>query len=117
MIYAPDCRSKSKGKWLFLQDNSSVHKSKKSMEIVEKIVGNKLVSDPAKSPDLNPMEDIWSYLDRKVKAAKVASIRSLKALLKREWDALPWTEIRKSVSSIRRRLELCIESGGKRLPY
>jgi transposase len=117
ITYSPDCRTKGKGKWLFLQDNSAVHKSKKSMEVVEEIVGERLISHPAKSPDLNPMEDIWSYLDRKVKAAKVTGIRSLKTVLKREWDALPWTEIRKSVSSMRHRLELCIESGGKRLPY
>lgn len=87
------------------------------MAAVKKLVGDRLISHPAKSPDLNPIEDMWSYLDRKVKEAKVTSTRSLKTVLTREWQALPWTEIRKSVNSMGRRLELCIESGGKRLPY
>ena len=54
------------------------------MAAVEKLVGDRLISHPAKSPDLNPIEDMWSYLDRKVKEAKVTSIRSLKTVLPRE---------------------------------
>ncbi len=65
-------------KWLFLQDNARYHKTTKSMEKVEEMVGDRYIEHPAKSPDLNPMEDMWSYLDRKVKEARCKTIKSLK---------------------------------------
>ena len=80
-------------------------------------MGDRLVEHPAMSPDLNPIEDMWSYLDRKVKEARVSNIRRLKTVLTQEWRALPWSEIRKSVDSMERRLKLCIESNGNRIPY
>jgi transposase len=52
--------------WHFLQDNATTHKSKKSMETVREMDGERLVSHPAKSPDLNAMEDMWSYLTGKL---------------------------------------------------
>ena len=104
-------------KWQFVQDNSRVHTAKNSMAVLKELVGDRIISHPAKSPDLNPIEDIWSYLDRKVKEAKVTSIRGLKKVLQREWKNLPWAEIRKSVDSMEQRTKLCRESGGDRLSY
>lgn len=104
--------------WKFLQDGHRAHTSKKSMTFLSDYVGDdRLVEHPAMSPDLNPIEDMWSYLDRKVKEARVTNIRRLKTVLTREWNALPWSEIRKSVDSMDRRLKLCIESKGNRIPY
>ena len=65
-----------------------------------------LVDD--RSPDLNIMEDLWSYLDRKAKAAKIKTLQGLKRKLTMEWQKLPWSYIRTSVQSMRTRLELNI---------
>jgi transposase len=117
LTYAADCPKRFVKKWFFLQDGAKPHTAKKTMTILSTLVGNRLVPHPAKSPDLNPIEDMWSYLDRKVKDAKITSIYQLKRFLKKEWRALPWSEIRKSVDSMDRRLHQCVESGGNRLPY
>jgi transposase len=103
--------------WQFLQDGHRAHTSKKSMAFLGEHMGDRLVEHPAMSPDLNPIEDIWSYLDRKVKEAKVTNIRRLKTVLTQEWRALPWSVIRKSVNSMDRRLQICIDSDGNRIPY
>ena len=87
------------------------------MTFLREHLGDRLVAHPAMSLDLNPIEDMWSYLDRKVKEARVTNISRLKAVLTKEWRALPWTEIRKSVNSMERRLQMCIESNGNRIPY
>lgn len=76
LTYASDTPKKLVKNWKFLQDNSTVHRSSKSME--EEIVGERLAEHPPLPPDLNPCKDLWSYLDRKVKAARVASIYHLK---------------------------------------
>ena len=81
LLYAPDTPKNLRKKWKFLQDNSSVHKSRKSMAVVEELVGDRLIVHPPLSPDLNVIEDMWSYLDRKVKEARVTSICQLKRVL------------------------------------
>jgi hypothetical protein len=63
------------------------------------------------------MEDLWSYLDRKVKAAKVTTIQGLKRKLTQEWNALDWHEIRLSVDSMPKRLHDCIKLEGARTQY
>ncbi len=117
ITYAPNTPKKLKGNWIFLQDNSAIHKSKKSMKVVEELVGDRLIAHPPVSPDMNAIENMWSYLDRKVKAAQVTNISHLKRVLNKEWKNLPWSEIRKSVDSMPRRLEQCLELGGKRTEY
>ena len=117
LTYSNKCPKHLVGNWQFLQDNSAVHKAKKSMKFLSELVGNRIIDHPAKSPDLNPMEDMWSYLDWKVKNAKITTIRALKIVLQREWNDLPCTKIRKSVDSMERRTKECRDSGGNRLPY
>jgi transposase len=117
LIYSSDAPKTLAGNWTFLQDNAPSHKAKKSMEVVQELAEDRFISHPAKSPDLNPIENIWAYLDRKVKAAEITSIQSLQRFLKKQWKTLPWRQIRNCVNSMPQRLELCIESGGNRLPY
>ena len=115
--YSPNCPSRLRKNWHFLQDNDPKHKAKKSMELLRKLMGTRIISHPSKSPDLNPMEDMWSYLDQKVKVAKCTTISSLKRVLTKEWNALSWSQIRKSTSSMDRRLDKVIEMRGARIPY
>ena len=60
---------------------------------------------------------MWSYFDRKVKAAKVMSIGHLKRVLNKEWKKLSWDYIRASVDSMPSRLQQLKECGGNRLDY
>jgi transposase len=117
ITYAPDCPKKIRGKWVYLQDNDPKHTATKTMEILEELVGSRLIDHPSLSPDLNAMEDYWSYLDRKVRAAKVTSIPALKRKLAQEWAFMSWAEIRKSVDSMSDRLAECIERQGARTHY
>lgn len=117
LTYSSKCPKKLPKNWIFLQDNDPKHKAKETMKLLEHLVENRLISHPPMSPDLNPMEDIWSYLDRKVKEAKCKTISSLKRVLTKEWNSMSWKEIRNSVDSMERRLAQCIEIGGQRLNY
>ena len=87
------------------------------METVREMVEERMIEHPAKSPDLNVIEDMWSYLDRKVRAERITDIKKLKRFLKKCWKELPWTVIRKSVDSMPRRLQSCIDIGGSRTEY
>ncbi len=87
------------------------------MEVIQELIGDRIISHPAKSPDLNPIENIWGILDRKVKAAEITNIQTLQRFLRKQWKTLSLRQVRNCVNSMPRRLKLCIESGGNRLSY
>ena len=105
------------GKWVFLQENDPKHKARSTMQFLEGAVGDRIIPHPAYSPDLNVMEDLWSYLDRKVKAARIRTIQGLKRKLTQEWEDMGWHEIRLSVESMPKRLQECIKLQGARTQY
>ena len=51
---------------VLIADNASFHKTKKTIEIVEKY-GHKLIFLPSYSPDLNPIEKFWAALKAKIR--------------------------------------------------
>jgi transposase len=117
LSYAPDCPPRLPGKWAFLQDNVSTHKTSSTMATLETLVSDRIIDHPPESPDLNIMEDLWAYLDHKVKAAKVKTIQGLKLKLTREWEDMDWKEIRASVGSLPARLTECRNAQGGRTHY
>ena len=117
LTLAPDCPPRLPDRYEFLQDNDPKHKAKRTMKLLEELVDDRIIEHPAQSPDLNIMEDIWSHLDRKVKAAKVKTIPGLKRRLTQEWESMPWSLIRRSVASMPTRLAECEELQGGRTQY
>ena len=47
----PHILQKIEGKMVFFKDNSAIHKSKKSMKVVEELVGNRLIEHRPVSPE------------------------------------------------------------------
>jgi hypothetical protein len=115
--FAPDCPEKAKREWHFLQDNDPKHKAKGSMKLIKKLTKLRMYQHPPKSPDFNIMEDVWSYLDRHVRASKVTTIRGLKKKLTQLWNDLSWTEFRPSIESMPTRLRQCLQRHGRRTDY
>ena len=67
----------------------------------------------AVSPDINPIEHIWVYLGRKVRAREnVNNLGVLENALIQEWNNIPNVVIRRYVRSMRGRLAACINSRG-----
>lgn len=102
---------------MFLQDNDPKHKAGKTTELLDQIAPDRILDHPPYSPDLNVMEDAWAYLDREIKKKRIGSIPQLKRQLNKAWSNLPWELIRRSVSSMGRRLQECIDRRGERTDY
>ena len=72
----------------------------------------------AVSPDINPIEHIWDYLGRKVRArGNVHNLTDLEHALIQEWNNIPNVVIRRYVRSIRSRLAACMNSRGGHTRY
>jgi len=117
ITFAPDCPAYVRQRWVFLQDNDPKHKAKKTMELLEEMMGNRMIEHPPSSPDLNPMEDAWSYLKRKIDSHRINKLVLLKRHLSKYWNKLSWEDIRKSIDSMPSRLKECKRLRGGRTQY
>ncbi len=59
---------------------------------------------PAQSPDLNPIENLWDELDRRVHERLISSIPELREHLQEEWAKLSLECIQKLISSMPKRM-------------
>jgi transposase len=67
---------------------------------------------PAKSPDLNPIEMVWSILDKKFMATPIYNKDTLRKRLDQEWKALGIELCRKLLDSMPDRLQKCLRAKG-----
>jgi hypothetical protein len=100
----------------FMQDGARCHVD----HHVTKYLQSKHVTTvrdwPARSPDLNPIEVMWSVIQRRVDASAPCDKEELKAFWRREWDAIPVEQVNSLVDSFQARLKACIAGKGRTLP-
>ena len=66
----------------------------------------------AKSPDLNPIEMLWSILDKKLISKPIFSIMELKKRLQQEWDAIDKELCLNLIDSMPIRVQKCLDARG-----
>ncbi len=61
--------------------------------------------EPAVSPDLNPIENLWDQLGRtaRKRVTSATTLAQLRQILIQEWNAIPQDRVRRLVSSMGRR--------------
>lgn len=74
---------------------------------------------PARSPDLNPIENVWSLLKRAVRRSVRPGddLSRLEAILRQEWDRLDQATINRLIQSMPSRVRLVIEGSGETTKY
>ncbi|GFU62977.1 transposable element Tcb2 transposase [Trichonephila clavipes] len=74
---------------------------------------------PAYFPDLNPIENVWDALERRIVARLYhpEDTQQLKQMLIEEWALLPQEMFHQLVLSMRRRCEKNIAVRGEHIPY
>lgn len=103
-------------KFIFQQDNDPKHKACKTMNFfrASKI---KLLEWPPQSPDLNPIENMWSILDDKLVKSAVTNKTQFFEILKKTWDDIEDKYLRNLVESMPRRLQKVIKAKGGATKY
>ena len=100
-----------------MHDNARPHVARICRQFLNRNNVN-VLSWPAVSPDMNPIEHIWDYLGRRVRArGNVHNLRDLENALIQERNNIPNVVIRRYVRSVRGRLAACINSRGGHTRY
>ena len=73
--------------FIFMQDNDPKHKAKKTMEYLDDNFMETLLW-PSYSPDVNPIENIWSWLKGKVSKEMPQNLDDLKKKIKKYWNQI-----------------------------
>jgi len=76
-----------------------------------------LLDFPPYSPDLNPIENLWSILKARVESRLARTTDEVERVLKEEWEALD-TELLKSLAhSMPTRCAAVVANRGHKAPY
>lgn len=103
-------------KWDYVQDNAPCHRA----NLINAWFREKELTAmdwPARSPDLNPIEHIWSIIDQKLTKHVITSMAELERLIKKYWDEIPKETCQHLVESMPKRISACISAHGGYFKY
>ena len=102
--------------WRFRNDNDPKHTSKVVTEWLQSN-GVSVLKWPAQSPDLNPIENLWEIVDRKIRVRNYTNKRDLIDAIKTEWQKIPMETINSLIDSMPRRCEAVLKNKGYPTKY
>jgi transposase len=103
-------------RWRLQQDNDPKHKSRVAQQFLSK-EAPEVIDWPSNSPDVNPVENLWSIIKRRVEKRKPTNLQELDIFLHEEWDKTDMVVLSHLVDSMQSRCLALIKSKGERINY
>ncbi len=102
--------------FIFQQDLASAH-SAKATSTWFKDHGIPVLNWPANSPDLNPIENLWGIVKRKMRYARPNNAEELKATIRATWALITSEQCHRLIDSMPRRIAAAIQAKGAPTKY
>ncbi len=102
--------------FIFQQDLAPAHTAKGTKTWFNDH-GVTLLDWPANSQDLNPIENLWGIVKRKMRDTRPNNADDLKATVKETWASIPPQQCHKLITSMPRRIEAVIKAKGDLTKY
>ncbi len=102
--------------FIFQQDLAPAHTAKGTKSWFNDH-GVTVLDWPANSPDLNPIENLWGIVKRKMRDTRPNDADELKATVKETWASIPPQQCHKLITSMPRRIEAVIKAKGAPTKY
>ncbi|KAK3548463.1 hypothetical protein QTP70_013153 [Hemibagrus guttatus] len=100
----------------FQQDLAPAHTAKSTKSWLNDH-GVGVLDWPANSQDLNPKEDLWGIVKRKIRNKRPKNADELKATVKETWASIPPQQCHKLITSMPRQIEAVIKAKGAPTKY
>ena len=100
-----------------MQDGASCHTAKIIKEYFSFVNINYIEKWPGNSPDLNPIENLWSILKRQVRERDTSTIPKLEAAIYDAWRNIDKSILSNLASSIPKRLRMVVARKGYPIKY
>jgi hypothetical protein len=114
-------RGKGISSWVFQQDNDPSHKAAaahlKAWNTKQLSSISLLGNWPPNSPDLNPIENVWAWMDKKLNALGCSTFNEYRAAVSEIAKKVPQSMIDNLYKSMPRRLELVFANEGGKTGY
>ena len=102
--------------FILQQDNAPAHTARRTARWLED-EDITVMNWPAYSPDLNIIENVWSYIITKLRENPPNDLDQLRQCVFHHWANLPEDYLRKLFNSLPRRVQALINSRGYPLKY
>ena len=104
--------------FILVDDNARPHRHHQVNEFVEEN-GVERMDWPAKSPDLNPIEQVWAYMKERInrRLTEHHGIAQLRHMVQQEWANLPPQFVNRLVRSMNSRARQCVMYRGDYTDY
>jgi len=99
-------------RYKFQHDNAPAHKAKKTKKWLAEFDVPVLEDWPSNSPDLNPIEHVWSWMTTYVQKEAPIDKRSLEKAILAAWDEIPQSVIRSYIGHLNDVCRQIIEAKG-----
>lgn len=115
--YVRNCLSKvvpelARRKAVFMHDGARAHTAKSVQKYLSSKKVELLLDWPAYSPDLNPIEQVWSVLKFRTAKFHPQDLDELIVATKAAWESISQKEINKFCKSFETKLKRCVKNGG-----
>lgn len=101
---------------IFQHDNDPKHTSR-SVKCFLQESNVEVLEWPAQSPDLNPIENLWSHVERQIRGQKCSNGHQLFHNIEQAWNNISPDVCRNLVDSMQRRCREVIKNKGYPTPY
>ncbi len=102
--------------FIFQQDLAPAHTAKSTKSWLNDH-GVGMLDWPANSPDLNPIDNLWGIVKRKMRNKRPKNADELKATVKETWASIPPQQCHKLITSMPLRIEAVIKAKGAPTKY
>ena len=114
-----DLNNKHPKDYIFQEDGASCHTGRYATWYKERCQIQGFDFWPPQSPDLNPIEHVWAYLEQRIESRRryLQNIEQLEECLREEWYSIPITFLEALIGSMNDRCRTMIEANGGNTRY
>lgn len=105
--------------YILQQDNASIHTSDSTVHYLSKIENLKILPWPSRSPDLNPIENLWGILAKRVYShgKQYSTLKELEDSVYLAWNSIEGDILETLINSMPNRMGEVIYNHGKITHY